>query len=212
VASKSCLEIYKSGYKMSGVYYIDPDGLGEFKVFCDQTTAGGGWTVFQKRFDGTVDFFRTWDDYRQGFGNLNGEFWLGLDKIYRLTASSTNKLRVDLEDVRGGRAFAEYQSFSVANEEEKYLLILGSYSGSAGDSLAYHRGLQFSSKDQDNDRSQHNCASSMKGGWWYNSCQHSNLNGLYRKGQSGSTVMRWNRWRGSESVERSEMKVRQNDS
>ena len=90
---------------MSGVYYIDPDGLGEFKVFCDQTTAGGGWTVFQKRFDGTVDFFRTWDDYRQGFGNLNGEFWLGLDKIYRLTASSSNKLRVDLEDVRGGRAF-----------------------------------------------------------------------------------------------------------
>ena len=113
---------------MSGAYYIDPDGLGEFKVFCDQT-AGGGWTVFQKRFDGTVDFFRTWDDYRQGFGNLNGEFWLGLDKIYRLTASSSNKLRVDLEDVRGGRAFAEYQSFSVANEEEKYLLILGSYSG-----------------------------------------------------------------------------------
>ena len=93
---------------MSGVYYIDPDGLGEFRVFCDQTTAGGGWTVFQKRFDGTVDFFRTWDDYRQGFGNLNGEFWLGLDKIYRLTASSSNKLRVDLEDVRGGRAFAEY--------------------------------------------------------------------------------------------------------
>ena len=114
---------------MSGVYYIDPDGLGEFKVFCDQKTAGGGWTVFQKRFDGTVDFFRTWDDYRQGFGNLNGEFWLGLDKIYRLTASSSNKLRVDLEYVRDGRAFAEYQSFSVANEEEKYLLILGSYSG-----------------------------------------------------------------------------------
>ena len=85
--------------------------------------------MFQKRFDGTVDFFRTWDDYRQGFGNLNGEFLLGLDKIYRLTASSSNKLRVDLEDVRGGRAFAEYQSFSVANEEEKYLLILGSYSG-----------------------------------------------------------------------------------
>ena len=88
---------------MSGVYYIDPDGLGEFKVFCDQTTAGGGWTVFQKRFDGTVDFFRTWDDYRQGFGNLNGEFLVRLDKIYRLTASSSNKLRVDLEDVRGGR-------------------------------------------------------------------------------------------------------------
>ena len=83
---------------------------------------------------------------------------------------------------------------------------------SAGDSLAYHLGLQFSSKDRDNDRSQHNCALSMKGGWWYNSCQHSNLNGLYRKGQKELTGMRWNRWRGSESVERSEMKLRPNDS
>ena len=63
-----------SGYKISGVYYIDSDGLGEFKVFCDKTTAGGGWTVFQKRFDGTVDFFPTWDDYKRCFGNLNGEF------------------------------------------------------------------------------------------------------------------------------------------
>ena len=91
-------EVYKSGDKISGVHKIDPDGLGEFEVFCDQKTAGGGWTVFQKRYGGTVDFFRAWDDYKRGFGNLNGEFWLGLEKIRRLTACSSNKLRVDLED------------------------------------------------------------------------------------------------------------------
>ena len=91
-------EVYKSGDKISGVHKIDPDGLGEFEVFCDQKTAGGGWTVFQKRYGGTVDFFRAWADYKRGFGNLNGEFWLGLEKIRRLTACSSNKLRVDLED------------------------------------------------------------------------------------------------------------------
>ena len=90
----NCAELYKSGKKVSGVYKIDPDGLGEFEVYYDQTTACGGWTVFQKRMDGSVDFYRGWDDYKRGFGKLTGEFWLGLDKIYRLTASSGNKLRL----------------------------------------------------------------------------------------------------------------------
>ncbi len=126
---KNCAEVYQSGDKISGVYKIDPDGLGEFEVFCDQKTAGGGWTVFQKRRDGSVDFFRAWDDYKRGFGNLNGEFWLGLDKIHRLTVSSSNKLRVDLEDLHGNTAFAEYSSFSVTSERAKYQLNLGSYSG-----------------------------------------------------------------------------------
>ena len=126
---KNCGETYKSGAKISGVFKIDPDGLGEFEVYCDQKTAGGGWTVFQKRLDGSVDFYRGWDDYKRGFGNLTGEFWLGLDKIHRLTVSSSNKLRVDLEDIHGKTAFAEYSSFAVKNERAKYQLSLGSYSG-----------------------------------------------------------------------------------
>ena len=85
--------------------------------------------MFQKRDNGAVDFFRAWDDYKRGFGNLNGEFWLGLDKMHRLTARSSNKLRVDLEDLHGKTAFAEYSSFSVASERAKYLLSLGVYSG-----------------------------------------------------------------------------------
>ena len=111
------------------MYKIDPDGLGEFEVYCDQETAGGGWTVFQKRRDGSVDFYRPWDDYKRGFGNLNGEFWLGLDKINRLTVSGRYKLRVDLEDLQGSTAFAEYSSFAVTSERTKYQLSLGSYSG-----------------------------------------------------------------------------------
>ena len=97
-------------------------------MFCDQTTAGGGWTVFQKRLDGSVDFYRGWDDYKRGFGNLNGEFWLGLDKIHRLT-KERSRLRVDLEDLNGNTAYADYSVFGVSSERSKYKLSLGTYSG-----------------------------------------------------------------------------------
>ena len=111
------------------MYKIKPDILGEFEVFCDQKTAGGGWTVFQKRFDGSVDFFRGWNSYKHGFGNLNGEFWLGLAYIHRLTGNRSTKLRVDLEDSHGKTAYAEYSSFSVGSEKVKYQLSVGRYSG-----------------------------------------------------------------------------------
>ncbi|XP_078350650.1 techylectin-5B-like isoform X2 [Oculina patagonica] len=210
---KNCAKAYESACRISGVYKINPDGLGEFEVFCDQKTAGGGWTVFQKRFDGSVDFFRAWDDYKRGFGNLTGEFWLGLDKIHRLTVSSSNKLRVDLEDVPSKTVFAEYSSFSVANEAAKYKLSLGSYSGNAGDSLSGHRGWAFSTKDRDNDGwSSGNCASASKGGWWYRACHDSNLNGLYLPGQISYAGMSWQYWKNSKySLKRSEMKIRPKD-
>ena len=110
-------------------YTIDPDGLAAFDVFCDQTSVGGGWTVFQKRLDGTVDFVnRGWADFKRGFGNLNGEFWLGLDKMHRLTKTKS-RLRVELEDTRGKTAYAEYDMFSVSSERNKYRLRLGIYTG-----------------------------------------------------------------------------------
>ena len=131
---KNCAEIYKSGETADGVYTIKPDNLPAFDVFCDQTTAGGGWTVFQERLDGSVDFFLDWSDYKVGFGDLNGEFWLGLDKIHHLTSNDNSMLRVDLEDFEGNTAYAEYNMFSVMNENDKYKLILGNYSG---DSLSF---------------------------------------------------------------------------
>ena len=132
---KNCKEVFKSGKTSSGVYTIDPDGAGAFDVFCDQTTAGGGWTVFQKRQDGSVDFYRGWADYKNGFGNLNGEFWLGLEKINRLTNSERYKLRVDLEDTEGKRAYAEYDAFSITSAKTKYQLSIGTYSGTCSLSL-----------------------------------------------------------------------------
>ena len=111
------------------MYTIKLDNLPAFDVFCDQTTAGGGWTVFQKRLNGSVNFYRIWNDYKHGFGDLKSEFWLGLDKIHRLTSDNNNMLRVDLEDFEGNTAYAEYNLFGVMSEKHKYKLILGSYSG-----------------------------------------------------------------------------------
>jgi len=208
---KNCAEVYKSGERISGVYTIDPDGLGAFDVFCDQTAPGGGWTVFQKRLDGSADFHRGWNDYKLGFGNLNGEFWLGLDKIHRMTNSDRYKLRVDLEDTTGNTAYAEYNMFAVSSERSKYQLGIGTYSGTAGDSLTYHRGHPFSTKDQDNDNWSKNCAEYRKGAWWYVSCGYSSLNGPYRHGKISTPYVgvTWFHWKGhSYSLKRAEMKIR----
>lgn len=99
LSARNCADVHKFGGRISNVYTIDPhDGLGAFDVFCDQTTAGGGWTVLQKRLNGSMDFNRTWEEYKHGFGNFfTQEFWLGLDKIHRLTRNGTgNRLRVEL--------------------------------------------------------------------------------------------------------------------
>ncbi|CAH3173842.1 unnamed protein product [Porites lobata] len=208
--AKNCAELYKAGKRSSGVYKIDPDGAGAFDVYCDQTTAGGGWTVFQKRVDGSVNFYRGWNDYKKGFGNLNGEFWLGLDKIHRLTKTK-NKLRVDLEDFNRNTAYAEYSYFAITDERSKYKLSLGTYSGNAGDSLARHGGYSFSTKDRDNDGTSGSCATSYKGAWWYESCHQSNLNGLYHRGRHSSFAdgVNWYHWKGYYySAKRAEMKLK----
>ena len=121
------------------MYAINPDGGKPIPVFCDMTTDGAGWTVFQRRLDGSVDFYRDWASYKKGFGDLNGEFWLGNDNLHRLTASGDVTLRVDLEDFDGNITFAEYTPFTLADERDKYRLVVGAYNGTAGNSMAYHK-------------------------------------------------------------------------
>ncbi|KAL9952817.1 hypothetical protein ACROYT_G040128 [Oculina patagonica] len=210
-ALKNCADIYKSGEKRDGVYTIKPDNLSAFDVFCDQTTAGGGWTVFQKRQDGSVNFYLFWRDYKQGFGNLSGEFWLGLEKIYRLTADSSSKLRVDMADYKGNTAYAEYNMFGVTSENDNYTLILGNFSGTAGDSLASHRAQPFTTRDRDNDNLvSDNCAINHHGAWWYKTCFVSSLNGIYHRSSFTPGIgLTWNTWKGPfYSLKRTEMKIR----
>ena len=118
------------------MYTINPDGGKPITVFCDMTTDGGGWTVFQRRLDGSVDFYLGWASYKNGFGNLNREFWLGNDNLHRLTVADDVMLRVDLEDFDGDIRYAEYSAFKVANEGDKYRLSIEGYSGTARDSMA----------------------------------------------------------------------------
>ena len=92
-------------------------------------TDGGGWTVFQKRQNGSVDFFLGWSDYKEGFGNLSGEFWLGLDKLHRLTESGQNILRIDLTNFYQEHAYEKYRNFSISSELDGYRLIIGLFSG-----------------------------------------------------------------------------------
>ncbi|XP_033645299.1 ficolin-1-like [Asterias rubens] len=177
-------------------------------------TDGGGWTVFQRRQDGSVDFYRDFADYSHGFGDLNGEFWLGNTNVHNLTAQGVWELRIDLSDFESNTAFAVYESFSIANESDKYRLTVESFSptSTTGDSLNYHNNLQFSTRDFDNDgRSYSNCAEQHRGGWWYDNCLTSNLNGEYHQVPNtgyGNGII-WNAWKGmSYSLKTTEMKIR----
>ena len=211
-AYTDCKDAFTRGQTTSGVYTIKPDNQTAFETYCDMVTDGGGWTVFQRRKDGSVDFYRYWTDYQQGFGNLHGEFWLGLDKIHRLTPTAT-QLRIDMQDFEGNSRYAQYLSLSVGDSVSKYTLSVSGYSGTAGDSLVYHNGHKFATRDRDNDATGINCAQRYKGAWWYNACHRSNLNGLYHGGPhySGSEGVNWYAWRGyNYSLKFTEMKLRKN--
>ena len=165
-------------------------------------TDGGGWTLFQKRdqFRRQEDFYRTWLEYKRGFGNLGREFWLGNDRLWLLTNQNLQQLRVDLEDFDGNKRYAEYYGMRISNELDKYRLTFQSYvKGNAGDSLSVEKGMAFSTKDRDNDRWSSSCAQAFNGAWWYNACFLANLNGGYLRGHHPkirAQGVHWYSWRG----------------
>jgi len=173
--------VNKEGTTGSGVYRIKPlDGGKAFNIYCDMTTDGGGWNVFSRRFDGSVNFYRGWAEYKSGFGSVSGEHWLGLDKINRLSKTMPHKLRIDLTAFDGSKKFGTWRTFMVDDEAHKYTLTArGFRDGGIGNSLSYHSGRPFSTFDRDNDAWANNCASYFHGAWWYGACHHSNLNGKY---------------------------------
>ncbi|KAM9026724.1 fibrinogen alpha chain [Ara ararauna] len=180
----------------SGIFKIKPAGSNKvLSVYCDQDTTLGGWLLIQQRMDGSVNFNRTWQDYKRGFGSVDGkgqgEFWLGNENIHLLTQNDT-LLRIELEDWDGNAEYAEY-IIQVGSEAEGYALAVSSYEGTAGDALiegwledgteyTSHAQMRFSTFDRDQDRWEESCAEMYGGGWWYNSCQAANLNGIYYLG------------------------------
>uniref|UniRef100_A0A667ZD94 Angiopoietin-like 1b n=1 Tax=Myripristis murdjan TaxID=586833 RepID=A0A667ZD94_9TELE len=178
-----CLEAQEAGHSTSGMYLIRPDDSERpMQVWCEQGIDNGGWTVIQSRRDGSVNFFRNWDSYKSGFGNIDGEYWLGLEGIYNLGKQGDYKLLIELEDWMGKKVYAQYSSFHLEPESEGYRLRLGTYQGNAGDSLSSHNGKQFTTLDRDKDAFSGNCAHFHKGGWWYNACGQANLNGVWYTG------------------------------
>ncbi|XP_033639621.1 ficolin-2-like [Asterias rubens] len=213
VLPKDCSEVQAKGATNSGVYVVQPlDFARSFRVYCDMETDGGGWTVFQRRQDGTVDFDRNFASYRRGFGDQEGEFWLGNDNLHRMTAQDEYELRVDLTDFEDESAFAVYDLFRVGDVTDNYRLTLGEYSGTAGDAMANHNNQPFTTKDRDNDNwGTKNCAKEYHSAWWHNSCYYASLNGDYLGGTTGiyGKGVLWYQWKGYYySLKTSEMKFR----
>ncbi|XP_059169198.1 ficolin-2-like [Physella acuta] len=174
---------------------------------CDTVTDGGGWTIFQRRVSGTVDFYRGWEEYKHGFGDYGiGEFYLGNENLFRLTSKVAHELRVDL--VYNGNYYAKYSRFKLSNESEGYKLSIFNYTGTAGDSLGLHNNHMFTTYDRDNDDGPGNCAEVFLGAWWYVACHESNLNAQF--GSSSYAIgLNWYLLTGLyNSVQFTEMKMR----
>uniref|UniRef100_H2Z3S1 Fibrinogen C-terminal domain-containing protein n=1 Tax=Ciona savignyi TaxID=51511 RepID=H2Z3S1_CIOSA len=182
------------------------------QVYCDVVTDNGGWIIFQRRQDGSEDFFRGWDDYVSGFGKLDGEFWLGLDTIHNLTKTNQYKLRVDLEDFDGNKTFATYRYLDKTLQWVRCIINGTSDCKPTGADSKLAVAYKFTTKDRDQDeRDGGNCAIVYKGAWWYRSCHSANLNGLYLRGahESYADGVNWRFWRGYHySLKVTEMKLK----
>ena len=156
---------------------------------------GGGWTRIHRRSSDTMSFYRTWRSYKNGFGYLSGDGWLGLEKVYRLTKSQPAELLIIVRSSRSPYYYyyPQYSNFSIGSEATDYTLYISGYSGTGGDSLTYSNLSKFSTYNKDNDNNSGNCASSYRGGWWYNSCAQGKLTG---EPYSSSTSYNYVKWPG----------------
>ncbi|RUS68715.1 hypothetical protein EGW08_023524 [Elysia chlorotica] len=166
------------------------DSATENPLLCDTHTDGGGWIVIQRRINGDEDFYRGWDDYRNGFGSIDGDFWIGNEFINTLTNENEYELRIDMK-VDGKDEFAYSSNFSLTDEADSYRLKLGKVWGTvSAKGLEYQKDQQFTTFDVDHDTwPAGNCAEKFHGAWWYQACHHSNLNGAWN--QTGPTGVAW---------------------
>nr|BAN92384.1 self-incompatibility-linked fibrinogen-like protein-A [Ciona intestinalis] len=196
VLYQDCKAIYDAGYVESCVYPIWILKLYKFiHVYCDMdvqaVSNNTGWITVQRRINGEINFDRGWQNYVDGFGNVRGEHWLGLEHIHALTYQNTTtewfgsyvtppRMRVDFVDQEGVSAYAEYKLFEVSGAKQTYQLIaayLDQATAIPANAIAPIFRNRFSIYDNNNVFS--NCPGKFYGGWWFSGCPRSNLNGLY---------------------------------
>ncbi|XP_022103937.1 uncharacterized protein LOC110986398 [Acanthaster planci] len=205
-----CYTLYNHGIRQSGVYTIYPrkypDGL---EVYCDMDATLGGWTLFQRRFNGSVNFTRNWTEYQDGFGDLTGEFWLGNEKLRQLTSDWRWRLQIDLKDHTGKHKTFHAEHFRIEGNDYKLTFDESVRSNPLPPHLS---GRSFSTYDMDNDEDTNaNCAAELKGGWWLDTCNGTSgapygLNGEYQQGPNDRGITS-DGWAGHRIV-KSEMKLR----
>ena len=161
----------------SGVYKLNRKTFSCIDVYCDMNTTNGGWIIIQRNKENSpVDFKRNWTDYEEGFGDLNTEFWYGLENLHFLLKNKTWEMRVDYQRNDKTWSYLHYHQFSVGSASEEYPLTVGGFTGVGSDWFTYHNGMKFSTPDNDNDKSNRNCADSQRSGWWFNNCHNININ------------------------------------
>ena len=183
------------------------------------------WTLFQLRFNGSIDFNRDWADYKNGFGDLNSEFWLGNDKIHQLTSRGPHSFQfVFYYGIERRLSNSTYGSFQVANEADQYRLHVDQFIGGNGgnafmfisDPYNLHNNKQFSTRDKDNDVHAQggSCGQLFNSGFWFASCWRINPNGLYRPDKQCDSSIAYkciaNEEVGTEPVLGTELKIRWN--
>uniref|UniRef100_A0A2K6U2C6 Angiopoietin 2 n=1 Tax=Saimiri boliviensis boliviensis TaxID=39432 RepID=A0A2K6U2C6_SAIBB len=202
ISFRDCAEVFKSGHTTNGIYMLTfPNSTEETKAFCDMEAGGGGWTIIQRREDGSVDFQRTWKEYKAGFGDPSGEYWLGNEFVSQVTNQQRYVLKILFKDWEGNEAYSLYEHFYLSSEELNYRIHLKGLTGTAGKiSSISQPGNDFSTKDADNDRCICKCSQMLTGGWWFDACGPSNLNGMYypqRQNTNKFNGIKWYYWKGS---------------
>ena len=185
---KSCCDLtdFPLSIAPSGVYQISTKcncrlPFTAHLAYCDMETSDGGWLVIQRNIkDGIHTFNKKWSDYEQGFGDLNGDkLWYGLKPLSCLIDNGQWELRVDLQFENNTWSHLHYKQFKVGNTSAEYPLTIGGFTGvTLTDPFVTHplNGMKFSTSDNDNDNTAENCARGHRNGWWFNNCDHINLN------------------------------------
>ncbi|XP_063003373.1 angiopoietin-related protein 4 [Elgaria multicarinata webbii] len=197
-----CHQLFLEGEQNSGVFRIKPPGSQDFEVFCDMTPGNGGWMVIQRRQDGSADFDQLWEAYRNGFGNMSGDFWLGLEKMHLIVKERRFHLLIEMQDWEGNSQAVRFL-FSLGGEDTAYTLsLLGPLLGELENAMGDFPQLPFSTRDRDHDlKGDTNCAKHLSGGWWFSACGHVNLNGKFfrsipRQRHERKQGIFWKTWRG----------------